>query len=113
MIKTSKKLMICADDFGIATNINMAICELALKNRISAISCIVSSQSNKEEFAKLKNCKDQFLGLHFNLTHNHFSTSAKSCKSPGQSILDVYASFITNNSSQKKIETEFKKQWNI
>lgn len=113
MPQTSKKLMICADDFGIAKNINLAIYELAFKKRISAVSCIVGSESNKEDFVKLKSCKDQFFGLHFNLTHSHYSSATKTHKSPSQSILTIYANFITNNFSQKKIETEFTQQWKI
>ena len=113
MTKTSKKLMICADDFGIAKNINLAIFELSLKKRISAVSCIVSSESSKEDFLKLKSCNNQFFGLHFNLTHDHSVSNIKNCRSPNQSILAVYIDFIKNNFSQKKIENEFKKQWNI
>ena len=113
MITKNKKLIICADDFGIAKNINTAIYELAQKKRISAISCIISSEANRLEFAHLRSCKNQFLGLHFNLTHTAFNDALKKQPSPEQSILNLYGSVLKNNFSQKKIEIEFEKQWNL
>lgn len=104
--------MICADDFGIAKNINLAIYELAQRKRISAISCIVMPESNRTDFQLLKNCKEQFLGLHFNLTHNFFKDKKSKQPSPGHSILDIYSEMLKNSFSQKKIEIEFEKQWN-
>ena len=108
----NKKIMICADDFGIAKNINLAIYELAQRKRISAISCIVMPESNQKDFQRLKSCKEQFLGLHFNLTHNFFRVKTNKQPSPGQSILGIYSEILKNSFSQKKIEIEFEKQWN-
>jgi len=112
MKSKNKKIMICADDFGIAKNINLAIYELAQRKRISAISCIVMPESNRTDFQLLKSCKEQFLGLHFNLTHNFFKDKKSKQPSPGHSILDIYSEMLKNSFSQKKIEIEFEKQWN-
>lgn len=113
MTTNPKKLMICADDFGISKNINLAIFKLAQKNRISAISCIVGPESDKKEFAELRNFKDQFLGLHFNLTHRYFSNGMKDQQNPGKSILSVYGDFVKNRCSRHQIEIEFIKQWDL
>jgi predicted glycoside hydrolase/deacetylase ChbG (UPF0249 family) len=59
--------MICADDFGMAEDINRATAELSQAGKIDAVSCMVNAPFFlADEFAML--CPDVKTGLHFTLT---------------------------------------------
>jgi hypothetical protein len=58
-------VILCADDFGMAEDINCAIAELARTGKIDAVSCMVNSPfSNVDTLSDMGPVK---LGLHFTL----------------------------------------------
>jgi chitin disaccharide deacetylase len=66
---TARRVVLCADDFGLSTGVNRGILELLEKDRLSATSCMV----NYPEFARDGRALRAFmgradLGLHFSLT---------------------------------------------
>lgn len=62
-------MIICADDFGIAPDVNEAILDLAQRKRISAVSCMaVLPQCSREVMSPLLDLGDSLdLGLHFKM----------------------------------------------
>lgn len=64
------KIILCADDYGIAPGINKAIEDLAQKKRISAVSCMMSSVHFPADVSVLKKCRPALaIGLHLTLTY--------------------------------------------
>ena len=62
-------LSICADDFGITENVSSAIIKLIKKKRITETSCIVISNSFKNDSETLMNYQNKIgIGLHLTLT---------------------------------------------
>jgi len=60
-----KKIIVCADDFGISCAVNQAILELIRLNRISAVSCLVSADSWNQGFCMLREYRGRIdIGLH-------------------------------------------------
>ena len=60
-----RKLSICADDFGITENVSSAIIKLIKKKRITETSCIVISNSFKNDSETLMNYQNKIgIGLH-------------------------------------------------
>ena len=68
-----KKIVLCADDFGLNRAVSQGILKLVIKNRLSAVSCMTSMPDfnhHAKDLAALTN-KVQ-IGLHFNLTEGYF-----------------------------------------
>jgi predicted glycoside hydrolase/deacetylase ChbG (UPF0249 family) len=66
----SKRIILCADDFGQAPHISQAILNLANNKRISATSCMTTASDWIHSGEELKGLQDKIdIGLHFNLTH--------------------------------------------
>ena len=64
-----KRIVLCADDYGMHPDISDAIVKLAEHNRLSATSCLVTSPhwlKDQEKLPPLKNRID--IGLHLNFT---------------------------------------------
>ena len=62
-------LSICADDFGITENVSSAIIKLIKKKRITETSCIVISNSFKNDLKTLISYQNKIgIGLHLTLT---------------------------------------------
>ncbi|MBK2094006.1 ChbG/HpnK family deacetylase [Francisella philomiragia] len=76
----SKKIIICADDFGMSQNINNAIVELLKKNIINATSCMTNMPEFKQGISELKRIYNNSInvGIHLNLTEGTPFTEAKS-----------------------------------
>lgn len=68
MMNSKKPIVICADDFGLSSEINRAILTLAKKGHISATSCMPMQQHWQAGAESLKELKTIALGLHFDLT---------------------------------------------
>ena len=68
----AKRLIVCADDFGMAPGINSAILELININRISAASCMTVMRHWPAGAKDLKkNDGNVQLGLHVTLTNHN------------------------------------------
>lgn len=64
-----KRLIVCADDYGLSSDVGEGIRRLVAAGRLSAVSCMVDSPLWLEEFESMKLLQDKVsLGLHFNLT---------------------------------------------
>ena len=65
----TKRIVLCADDYGQVPSISFGIIDLLAKNRLSATSCLVNCEGWFEQAALLIPFKFQAdIGLHFNLT---------------------------------------------
>lgn len=64
-----KRIILCADDFGMHPDVSDAIVTLAEHNRLSATSCLVTSPHWPQEQEKLTPLKNHIdIGLHLNFT---------------------------------------------
>jgi len=63
-------MIVCADDFGLADDINRAVIDLAERGRISAVSCMVALEGfDRDAFSRLLKLSDRLdIGLHLTLT---------------------------------------------
>ena len=111
----SRRLVLCADDYGISQGVNQAIVELLEKKHITAISCITITQDWIKDGNKLKNYSDRAdIGLHFTLTKpndtNWVVDGNTKC-----SVLSFYqlskACFF-NGISEIDVSNEFERQLN-
>ena len=67
-----KNITLCADDFGLNRGISQAIIKLAAKERISAVSCMVTHTDFLLHALELSELKSKVqIGLHFNLTEGN------------------------------------------
>jgi len=65
-----KRVILCADDYGQKDSISQAVVSLVCKNRLSAVSCMVTQPHWQEHGrALLPHTGKVDVGLHFNLTH--------------------------------------------
>lgn len=72
---SDKKIILCADDFGLHAEVSQGILQLVKKQRLSAVSCLVNGPDFSLQAQALRALKDQVqVGLHFNLTEG-FSLS--------------------------------------
>lgn len=94
----TKKIILCADDYGQNDAISDAVVKLIAKQRLSATSCMTTSEYWSENAKKLLPYVDQIdIGLHFNLTD---------ATPLSKLILAVYLRQL----DQKMIEQEFNRQ---
>jgi len=64
-------MILCADDYGISSSVSSAIRELIKQKRISATSCMMTSEVIESEIHSLKNMNaDIDIGLHLVLTND-------------------------------------------
>ena len=64
-----KRIILCADDFGMHPDVSDAIVTLAEHNRLSATSCLVTSTHWHQDQIKLRPLKNRIdIGLHLNFT---------------------------------------------
>jgi predicted glycoside hydrolase/deacetylase ChbG (UPF0249 family) len=71
-----KRIILCADDYGQNSAISQAIVELAVKNRLSATSCLVTTPDWAETAKALTSLQSSLdIGLHFNLTEGKLLTT--------------------------------------
>lgn len=64
-----KKIILCADDYGLNTSISQGIIDLVRRGHLSAVSCMTTAPFWSDAAPLLKPYQGQVdLGLHFNLT---------------------------------------------
>ncbi|MED7787582.1 ChbG/HpnK family deacetylase [Francisella sp. 19X1-34] len=75
-----KKIIICADDFGLSDNVNEGIIRLLKKKVINATSCMSNMSALKNGIPNLKNIYNDSMdvGIHLNLTEGTPFTKATS-----------------------------------
>ena len=78
---TAKRIILCADDFGLSPGVSRGILELLDQGRLSATSCMVNYPEFRDEAQVLKNFIGRAdLGLHFSLTDSRpISSVALEC----------------------------------
>lgn len=65
----TKRIVLCADDYGQAPSVSTGILNLVQQGRLSALSCLVTGSDWEVSACKLLPFKDKVaIGLHFNLT---------------------------------------------
>jgi chitin disaccharide deacetylase len=62
------RVVLCADDYGLAPGIGQAIRDLVARGRLSAVSCMTVGPFWTEEAARLRDAGDVDVGLHLTLT---------------------------------------------
>ena len=69
----SKRLIVCADDYGLSPPVSAAIALLAARGRLSALTCMVTAPYWQQAAADLAALPAQAsVGLHLNLTEGRF-----------------------------------------
>ncbi|GGH57450.1 hypothetical protein GCM10010975_17120 [Comamonas phosphati] len=70
--RTTRAIVLCADDYALHPLVDEAVEQLALAGRLSATSCMTTSPRWLEATARLKPLRPRLsVGLHFNLTESH------------------------------------------
>jgi len=103
-MKQFKKIILCADDFGLNPSICEGVLKLARMKRLSAVSCMVNHLSFSSYASELAALRTQVqVGLHFNLTEGFFlSKKNKPCFTLSTLLLKTHVHAI----SQGLIEQE-------
>lgn len=65
--KELKRIVICADDFGVGAGVDQGILDLAAGGRLSAVSCLVEAPCLKSHAERLQSLPVD-IGLHLNFT---------------------------------------------
>lgn len=66
----TKRILVCADDYGQTLAISQAILSLITKKRLTAVSCMVTGNDWQQHADLLRPLIGEVdIGLHFNLTH--------------------------------------------
>ncbi|HEX4159057.1 MAG TPA: ChbG/HpnK family deacetylase [Rhizomicrobium sp.] len=78
---SAKRIVLCADDFGLAPGVSCGILELLEQGRLSATSCMVNYPEFNADARSLRAFRgDADIGLHFSLTdHRPISRVALEC----------------------------------
>jgi len=66
-------IIVCADDFGMSSEINRVIVKLLENKRISAVSCLVTGSAWEEGSILLKKFDNIDMGLHLSFPHLSFA----------------------------------------
>ncbi len=92
-----KKIILCADDFGLNSGVSQGILKLVRLNRLSAVSCMVNAPEFLVQAPMLIALKDQVqIGLHFNLTEGYFLSRKKhACFSLNKLIVQTQSRLIS------------------
>lgn len=104
----SKRIILCADDFGLNPGISRAILKLVRAQRLSAVSCMVGFPAFECYAAELLACKHQIhTGLHFNLTEGHLlSEPGRPCFSLNNLILKTHLRLLSSSLIAKELNTQ-------
>lgn len=107
-MQNKKKIILCADDYGLNDAVSQGIYELSCKKRLSAVSCLVFSKDFQAQAKRLSELKNNLsIGLHFNLTESSYlSASTKRAYRLPELIFRAKFRLL----SFKKIEQEFLNQ---
>lgn len=107
-MKTTKKIILCADDFALNEGISKAILELLNKGCISATSCMSTSPLWPEWGPRLKTVLTADIGIHLDLTQ--FKPLTATLKGPF-SIAQVILKSYSRQWSVSALEDEFSTQF--
>ena len=70
--KTSRAILLCADDYALHPLVDDAVQQLTLAGRLSATSCMTTSPLWPQAAPALRELRPRLsVGLHFNLTEDH------------------------------------------
>lgn len=105
-----KKIILCADDFGLSPGVCTGILKLAQLQRLSAVSCMVNKESFTYYAPDLQRLTGQIqIGLHFNLTEGRFlSDASRQCFSLSSLLVRTHLGLLDSS----LIEQEFLAQLN-
>lgn len=100
----SKKIILCADDFGQTAENSQGIAQLLAQQRISATSCM----TNCYQFVRQAPLLQRFLGkadigLHFNLTHDDSLVTGEKFSGLPMLLLKSYSYLLSRNMLEKEL----------
>lgn len=103
-----KNIIFCADDYGQNSAISQAIIELLQKNRLSATSCLTTSDlwlAHAKWLHPFKNQAD--IGLHFNLTEgNPLSAQFKAFVPVNNLLVRSYLHFLDASAIEAELNAQ-------
>lgn len=93
-----KKILLCADDFGLNPGVSQGILKLVRQNRLSAVSCMVNVPEFALQASELIALKDRVqIGLHFNLTEGCLlSRENRACFTLNRLLLKTQSRLISS-----------------
>ena len=109
-----KKLIICADDFGISPGVNRAILNLINSRKLNATSCMTCMPHWLDDFPKLIPYVNQIqLGLHLTLTDQNCMTTMPNLAPERQlpTTIKLLRLAISNSLNYNEILSELQKQY--
>jgi predicted glycoside hydrolase/deacetylase ChbG (UPF0249 family) len=104
----SKKIILCADDFGLNPGICEGILGLVANQRLSAVSCMVNTDGFSAYANELIEAGQKIqLGMHFNLTEGQFlSEPNRACYSLRQLLINTHLGLINSRAIAKELNTQ-------
>ncbi len=109
-MRSLKKIILCADDFGISQGVSNGIIQLLEKNRLSAVSCMSLGQAWGKTAHDLKPFEQQTaVGLHITLTYLPPLNKSIGVSHPCEKTL--FLQTWTRTLDQRKIKQEIKEQF--
>lgn len=110
----SKKILLCADDFGLSPAVCSGIIELAQKKRLSAVSCLVNMPSFEAYADQLLVAADKVqLGLHLNLTEGFLLSEQRPCFRFAALALKAHARLLPVTLIKQELEAQLERFVNI
>jgi predicted glycoside hydrolase/deacetylase ChbG (UPF0249 family) len=100
-----KAVIICADDYGVDSNVDAAIVELARANRLTATSVLVDADISTDSIAELESV-DIDVGLHLNFTEALGSVAQEKVMSLSQLIVRAHMGLLSRSWVRSNIERQ-------
>ena len=103
-----KRLIVCADDYGLNAPVSTAIGSLAARGRLSALTCIVTAPHWPRAAAELAALPPQVsVGLHLNFTEGRFIGD----RTAMPSLTRMLVAGALRRLSTERLEREIHAQW--
>jgi predicted glycoside hydrolase/deacetylase ChbG (UPF0249 family) len=106
-----KKIILCADDYGLNPSISQGIRQLVTKQRLSAVSCMVNMPDIQQQAKQLIDLQANIdIGLHFNLTEGSYAMlSSKQMPSLGKLLLRSQLRLLSVNFIEQELNAQLDK----
>ncbi|WP_454692177.1 ChbG/HpnK family deacetylase [Achromobacter aloeverae] len=101
-----RRIIVCADDFGMNTAINEGIVRLARKGRITAVSCLTSAASFRDDARELGGLALD-IGVHLNFTDPRFPSD------PTLPLPSLLARACLHSLSPARISAQIERQLDV
>lgn len=104
-----KKIVLCADDFGLSEGVSQGILKLVQSGRLSAVSCMTNAPYFSDQSKYLSGLHEQAsFGLHFNLTEGQFlSAPEQACFTLKELLLKSHMRRLNVKLISKELNSQF------